>query len=204
MLKAALIFSCGVAVGAVAMFFSLRDRYQDEINKETEELRAYYKNKHNDISKETEDVGDEEQNLPKETADYMDSDKRKEMEEAYERLRQVEHPEEDEPEQDKAYFEGEALSKEAQRNSKPRIIKKDSFDEYPHHDKQTLFYYTEDDTLTTEEDQIVDDVEGLIGDALTKYGFKNNNDEFVYVRNCGINTDFEIEKIFGSFSRMYL
>ena len=205
MLKSVLIFSCGVAVGATAMFFSLRERYQKEINDEAEELRAYYyerferkgKGLEKNEKEESEESKEKESDISK-VKEYTNSDKYEEMEEAYERLREKEHPEED-----KDYYEGAARSEEITKNSKPKIIKKDSFDDYPHHDKQTLFYYTEDDTLATEEDQIVDDIESLVGDALTKYGFKDNTDDFVYVRNCGIGTDFVIEKVYGSFSKMF-
>ena len=45
-----------------------------------------------------------------------------------------------------------------------------------------------------------DNPEYIIGDALTKYGFQNNSEQRIYVRNDTFDTDYEIIKVFSSYA----
>lgn len=117
-----------------------------------------------------------------------------------------EHPMDDDEETQKEY-QGEVLTKEHQqvKYREPRIIKHSDFGSEPHYTTQTLIYYTEDDILTLGEDQSeeevadFDEIESMIGDALTKYGFIDNDEDHIYVRNDQRCCDYEIVKVFGSF-----
>lgn len=101
-----------------------------------------------------------------------------------------------------ALYEGEKANEEAHSGKKPRIVSREEFysPEYEHHDKSTLYYYTEDDVLATEADEVIEDPSTLIGDALDKFGFRNNGEEVIYVRNYGLQIDYEIEKRDTSFA----
>lgn len=101
-----------------------------------------------------------------------------------------------------ALYEGERANEEAHSGKKPRIVSRGEYDspEFEHHDRTTLYYYTEDDVLATEEDEVIEDPSTLIGDALDKFGFRNNGEEVIYVRNYGLQTDFEVEKRDTSFA----
>lgn len=66
-------------------------------------------------------------------------------------------------------------------------------------DHQCLFYWQYDDTLTTEDDEEIEDVERFLGDALTKYGFSENEEKTIYVINYELGTVYEIEKIERAF-----
>lgn len=119
---------------------------------------------------------------------------------------EYEHPRDDDEETQKEY-QGEVLTKEHQqaKHREPRIIKHTDFGSEPHYTTQTLLYYTEDDILTLGEDQSeeevadFDEIESMIGDALTKYGFVDNDEDHIYVRNDQRCCDYEIVKVFGSF-----
>lgn len=117
-----------------------------------------------------------------------------------------EHPRDDDEETQKEY-QGSVLTQEHQqaKHREPRIIKHSDFGSEPHYTTQTLIYYTEDDILTLGEDQSeeevadFDEIESMIGDALTKYGFVDNDEDHIYVRNDQRCCDYEIVKVFGSF-----
>lgn len=117
-----------------------------------------------------------------------------------------EHPRDDDEEMQKEY-QGSVLTQEHQqaKHREPRIIKHSDFGSEPHYTTQTLIYYTEDDILTLGEDQSeeevadFDEIESMIGDALTKYGFLDNDEDHIYVRNDQRCCDYEIVKVFGSF-----
>lgn len=107
-----------------------------------------------------------------------------------------EHPEDD--------YEGHQITEEHKNNKhkEPKIIKAADFGSDPAYDMQGLLYYVEDDTVVLEDDDTnvvlsKNEVESMIGDALTKYGFADNPDEdVIYVRNFSRNVDYEINKIF--------
>lgn len=200
MFKMAIAFIVGAAIGAASTYFCVRGKIEDEIEKECEELRLYYRDKEQkkreEILKETGfDKVDFSDFPTKAVDDYMDPDKKKAMEEAYERLRSVAYPEEDMSEEDRRV---EIMNEEI--NDKPRLIKAEEYENNNLFDKQEMFYYTGDSIITTEEGEVINDERYLFGDTLTKYGFKSNDEKMIHVRNGNISTDFEIEKIWGYYN----
>ena len=139
----------------------------------------------------------------KEVADMYNNLASQTVNDIYGRLAEEEHPEDDEPADEDMddILNAEDFEKEKKIGPGPKIIKASEYGEDPKLDCKQLIYYTDDETLATEEDEIVDDISGLIGDALTKYGFINNNEEdSIYVRNERRGTDYEIIKVHGSYS----
>ena len=65
----------------------------------------------------------------------------------------------------------------------------------------TLTYYEEDDVLLDPNDEIIDDVDRLVGEAnLRRFGFGSRDNNVLYVRNENEERDFEIIKVQGSYS----
>lgn len=105
-----------------------------------------------------------------------------------------EHPEDD-------FVEEPEVNEEIKKYKKPRLIKEEEFGELAGIEKQTLKYWTYDDTLTTEENEELKDQEFYVGDCLTKYGFKDNDEEReIFVRNGRLGTDYDIVKFDSSFA----
>lgn len=100
--------------------------------------------------------------------------------------------------------------KKKKKNKGPKIIKAEEFDTCPEYRKISVyFYYGDGEIADDDEETVLEDDNGkklgsykdLIGDCITKYGFDQNDEETVlYVRNDGVQTDFEIIKDFGSFA----
>ena len=86
----------------------------------------------------------------------------------------------------------------------PRIIKAADYDAYPEYRKLTVFYFIGDGIIADEEDET--ELEGfgtyndLVGKCLEKYGFAENDETVIFVRNEQIMADFEIMKNFGTFA----
>lgn len=111
-----------------------------------------------------------------------------------------EHPEDD-SEGEPDYVEEPEVNEEIKKYKKPRLIKEEEFGELAGIEKQTLKYWTYDDTLTTEENEELKDQEFYVGDCLTKYGFKDNDEEReIFVRNGRLGTDYDIVKFDSSFA----
>lgn len=90
------------------------------------------------------------------------------------------------------------MDKEREKNKgrAPKIISVDSLGELPNYvSHETLFFYVLDETVTDENENVIDDPERLIGDALWKYNFAYNDDETtIYVRNYDLDTVYEVTK----------
>ena len=64
-------------------------------------------------------------------------------------------------------------------------------------------YYEGDGTLCKDDDELIDDVNGLVGDAnLLKFGLGSQDKDVVYVRNEKWNCDFEITRVKGSYGEI--
>ena len=76
----------------------------------------------------------------------------------------------------------------------PLLYLESEFDEgYPHFDKITITYYENDDVLADEQDEVIPDIEAVVGyDSLGRFGDMSDDDCVVYVRNRRLGADYEI------------
>jgi len=73
---------------------------------------------------------------------------------------------------------------------RPYIISPDEFGDYPDYETISLTYYN-DKVLTDEYNEIVDDIDDLIGDDSLNH-FGEYEDDSVFVRNDALKVDYEI------------
>lgn len=68
--------------------------------------------------------------------------------------------------------------------------------EYPevHYPGEELYYFTEDDIITDEDGNEIDE-KSLIGDKLRRFGWMQNEQEAVWVRNNPRETDYHVNKV---------
>lgn len=95
--------------------------------------------------------------------------------------------------EERAELDGEQISAEyegdKELHKRPYAISPDQFaEEHPEYDKESIYAYS-DGVMTHENDEIVDDVDTLLGDVDTqpKYG-----GDTVYIRNDRFSTDYEV------------
>ena len=108
----------------------------------------------------------------------------------------------DEPTQEELEDEEarQAEMRERYMNSKPKLITYEDFENgLPGFDQKSLLYYQGNDTLTTDDDELVDDREALVGSCMEQYGYEDSEEKTIFVRNYKLETDYEIIKIFGDF-----
>ena len=116
-------------------------------------------------------------------------------------------PEEDENDDDPIMVEGQPMNNvRAGYLFDPKVISKRAYEQgYPDHERVTLKYFKEDDTLTDSNEEIIPDAVTLIGArGLEDLREDTLDDEDVYVRNTRISTDFEIITERGSFRELVL
>jgi hypothetical protein len=62
-----------------------------------------------------------------------------------------------------------------------------------------LYYYQEDDVITDEDENKIENELELVGEALDKFGFRDNDEQVVHVRNYEKKTDYEVIKVFAAY-----
>lgn len=89
------------------------------------------------------------------------------------------------------------------KNKAPKIISADAYEGLPAHvGKKVLYLYAYDEIVIDEdnEDEPVEEPERLIGDALTKYGFIDNDERIIFVMNYAQDTCYEVQKVDASWN----
>lgn len=91
----------------------------------------------------------------------------------------------------------------------PYMISTDDFDAgYPErYNTESLTYYAVDDILANDEDEIINDVESLIGaDALDHFGAEaaetSGDSDTMYIRNEKLHCDYEVTRIHQSYHQV--
>lgn len=132
----------------------------------------------------------------------------------YKETSEMDHPRDDDnyhevevndPEYEENYYGGLEQTEDMENSRGAKFIEAVDFGIEPGMNTMTLLYYQENDILTIEEggsEEVLkdfDEIESMIGDALTERGFKDNDEPEIYIRNQGRNCDYEIVKVFGAY-----
>lgn len=198
-------FAGGAATGALICFALLKEKYEALANEEIKNMKDYYQKEMENIDDAYEEELDnlintmnrdiDEHNKREEKKTYVDYVKKYSPEEIIkdkyydmpypdvidEDYHEDDGPPEDPPENDLQYEE-------------PFVISREEFDEgYPHFDKITITYYENDDVLADEQDEVIPDIDAVVGyDSLGRFGDMSEDDCVVYVRNGRLGADYEI------------
>ena len=183
--KRIIAFLVGVVSGGAVSYFITKKllvkKYENLLNAQMQEMRGY--------SKECEEVAE---NTEKEEKEVPKQEEVKEETPAERNIASFE-----------SYYNGEAYKNKEKTNyanavedpteyfvdQTIRVIEPREFRETDN-EVITLKYY-EDDILTDERDEVIDDPVGLVGDEFSKH-FGEYEDDCVYVRNDNLDVDYEI------------
>lgn len=205
-IKKVAVFAVGVGIGAFATAIVLKNRYEVIIKEEIDSMKEYMcldredcpKNFHNIIEKtEDEQVATKEQ----------DPNSRV-LKQHHDRYKRIVRQYNGDTETSNAIAEHERLSDEANRftgDRGPYVINTEEFsEEMSHFDKLTIYYYEDDDTLTDDNEEILSDVNSIVGDALENFGNGSDDPEVVYVRNERMAIDYEVIRLSKSYKETVL
>lgn len=231
-----LIFVAGAVVGAAGMYAFLRNKLNNELAEEQVDIRNYYENKmreFQDVLVESMNVVDED--LPEEVkssetsekTDYTQYAKSGEVKEALleiseathapgldEHMASMEHPEDDEPEEepdDSEYYNAFEASKELEKmqeqakaeGARPHYIYQEDYmqgvdDGRVSYAKCELEYYTDDAILVDENGDEVQNPEEQVGSRQfleRAFGYDQNDPDVAYIRNDQLCVDYCITRI---------
>ena len=215
--KILLSFLGGAAIGALICFAILKEKYEELANEEIENIKDYYQKEMEKIDDAYEEELDNlintmnrdmyEHDKREGTKTYVDYVKKYSPDEIV-KDKYYDMPYPDVIDED--YHEDDELPEDPPENDlqyeKPFVISREEFDEeYPHFDKITITYYAEDDVLADEQDEIIPDIEAVVGyDSLSRFGDMSDDDCVVYVRNGRLGADYEIILTQESYSESVL
>ena len=199
-LKGTIIFASGVAVGLGIGWIFCRKKMAEK-DEAMDELRKYYLEKHLDVKKDIQtkiDKANEDVAISKIAAyshiiDRMEADRNKSPESAAFSDEVVVKEEKE---------MAEAESPEEEQSSEPYLITEDEFiNDKNDYEKLSLTYFTIDDTLADDCDEIVDVEETISTDIFNQISESEDGD--YYVRNNTLQTDYEIMKVDQSYKERY-
>lgn len=188
-----LSFGAGLAVGIGATYIYMKQKYEEKLSEQIQEVRRHYQEK-------------QEQSKPKEEKDeefancFEEAEERRKDRIAYESIAkryqgsdkspvdpaEKESPPEDEPEEE--IF----------------TVSEEEMETYDNFEVINLTYYAEDDILCDDQEQVIEDPEAIIGAALTKFGVKSGHPNTVYVINKRVRAIFEVLMVEGSYQEIVL
>lgn len=171
-IKTIAIFAAGIGAGVIASWKFFEAKYKRIADEEIASVKMVYSQKAaNKAEEKTETTHDEiEHNLTN-----------------------IDHSSYNKMLNDLGYSKDNPDKKEKEEitivGSKPYVIPPEDFDEYDYI-TETLTYYA-DGVLTDDFDNVIEDVESLVGEDSLKH-FGEYEDDAVYVRNDACKTDYEI------------
>lgn len=174
-----LIFASGAAIGSVVTWKIVTDRYSQIIEEELESI----KNEILEELEEEDDVEDDIQEEVKPTTEDKTTYNNIVEDAGYRNYSNRTPAKQVIPEEEKKEEEIEDMGG-------PYVISPDDFDEHDGYDAVTLVYYS-DKVLTDEDDNIIENVEGMVGEESLNH-FGEYEDDSVFVRNDERKTDYEI------------
>ena len=183
MIKTTLAFSLGAAAGVAASYFYWKSHFerwaQDEINT----MREYFGEK---LEQEESQQSDALKEIENKESVVKDTRKENIVPEMMEYAKKVSssgytnYSEKNLEQGDEDMFE------------KPYAISPDEFGELPDYDCVSLSYYS-NGILADDMDEVVDDVDEVVGSGFAKY-FGEYEDDVAYIRNDRLRCDYEILK----------
>lgn len=168
----------GVVIGAIGTKYYLDAKYEEVLQEEMDKMRASRKNAHmsyNDAKPNTSEPKEKPVNKYAKLANNYATPSEL-VEKKHVDYRQV---------------------------TEPYVMSQEQFqEEMPEFDKISLWYYVVDETVADEDDTVIEDIDGVLGgDSLSTFGDEDNEDpDVIYVRNEKLRIDYEITRIYSSYS----
>lgn len=184
-------FVAGVALGSVATWTFAKKKYESIIQVEIDSARKTY----NDMAKKLAEKNvSKKEELAK--AEPVEDDPNKDE---YTKL--VEDAENGnlEPVRDEEILENDEIelteepSTDEETLAEPKLIEKEEFATLEDFGYDTLTFYKGDHTLTDSLENVIEDMDGTVGEAnLEKFGYLADDPYTIYVRNPQKKFDYEV------------
>ena len=194
MVRDVIIFSAGAAIGSIVTWKLIEAKYKQIADEEIASVKKVFtvRKKSNDDEEEDEDESEEDNATIAE--EYHSEDKPDLME--YSKII------------DKEGYDSEAIESKLENKPKPidvdapYVISPDEFGEFDDYEQISLTYYEGDGFLADDMDELVDDIEDVVGfESLNHFG--EYEEDAVHVRNDRLKADYEILVDAGNYNEVH-
>ena len=179
-------FAFGAAVGSVITWKLVEAKYRQIADEEIESVREVYAKVYGDSTEESEDEDEEDQEiydgLVQDLGYSSDEDEKKETETEKETRKESEG-EEDEDDM-----------------VRPYVIEEEDFDDIGY-ETESLYYYDDGVLIYSITEEVINNIDELVGEDSIKQLLESGED-YIYVRNDELGTDFEILRDRRNFSEV--
>ena len=184
------MFAAGAVIGSAATWFVLKNKYEQMVQEEVESVKEALSGLTNNTEESVEETESEEEEDAEEyhqvNLDELEDLSEEETDEDLEEYANLTN-----------LYSSEKGGAEKVRTKKPYVISPYDFGEIDEFRKIDLTYYA-DGVLADEDDEVITDVDELIG-AGSLNTFGEYEDDAVFVRNEYLMTDFEILKDYRTY-----
>jgi hypothetical protein len=205
-MKAIIGFIFGAVIGGTTAYILMKKRMEEEIDKEVNEVKAYYKEQLEKLKEETAekeeylkakvDVAEDNGSIVARRNDVVKIEKY-EYEHQEDNEEESVYDEDGEPEETLPAGQFEIFEDEIDFHEEPYIIDTQKVGEYMSYDLISLIYFAGDCMLTDDWEVPVEDPDATAGTDFIK--LMDDGEDIVYVRNDKLKCDFEISKDLRSY-----
>lgn len=181
------VFTFGAAVGSVVTWKLVEAKYRQIADEEIESVREVYAKVYGDSAEESEEEDEEDEedqrifdDLVKDLGYSSDEDKKKETEKETKKESEGEEDEDD--------------------MVRPYVIEEEDFDDIGY-ETESLYYYDDGVLIYSITEEVINNIDELVGEDSIKQLLESGED-YIYVRNDELGTDFEILRDRRNFSEV--
>jgi hypothetical protein len=182
-MKSIVMFISGLVIGAGVSWVYHKNKYEEMVQDEVEELRSHMKNQQGTTCKESD------KNIQNPDAKIQEESTEEQYDESMEKAKKIINY---------SKYSTVDVNEDAELSSSPEyrppfVVTPEDFASLPGFDTDT-FYYHQDDVISNDNQEIVDDVELTLGMSILeiKEQFGVYEEDAVYIRNERLKTDYEI------------
>lgn len=203
-MKMIFAFVGGVASGIAGAYIFLKNKYEQDLEKEIAEFKKEYRGVRLKEDKADNDRPKEnyktKNGIPEKVRERVDAEKV-----SYDKIRASYIK----PDISEMYAEDVLVQSEHPEDGDEEDIRLISLDEFmsdTDFHKESLIWYAEDDVLTDSYGDIIDDTLPIVGEVMGTVDLKSlpvkDSESSVFIRNANLNIDYEVEVIRASHEAM--
>jgi hypothetical protein len=203
-------FAVGAVVGFKVAEQRLAKQFEDRVEKETEDLRVFYTNAGSTKKYATPEEAVKDLVTPKVAEEALREYAGKDGTIMYNKVVKSSAAEtvvDSGKVHEITTVERNVFEAAKERNpDEPYIISQEEFMENePSYNQSTVTYYVKDDVLTDERDDVIEEVENVLGlDFKVSFGEGSSDENSVHVRNERLQMDFEVMRDEDSYAQKVL
>ena len=199
--KGLLIFGIGAAAGFGSGYLIFKNKYEKIADEEIDEVKKYYLEKDLKRLNEAEKMAETNEKMKEAINSGVQKAKEEKDKIDYSKINDESTVIEDKKEDDEE-VRAEEESPEEEEPTKPYMKTEDEFlNDKNEYEKLSLTYFTVDDTLADDCDEMVDVEETISTDIYNQISESDDGD--YYVRNPILQVDYEIMKVDQSYKERY-